>query len=88
MPPKGYVNVSTTLKIKDAEILRERITQLGFSSLHSFLKAIVRDERPDFTSMFTSKTELEKPKNGLTLPRIWWAGRDLNSRPSACQASS
>jgi len=86
MPPKGYVNIATSLKTEDAEILREKLAQLGFSSLHSLLKAIVRDETNAFTGKITSKTENEKPQNELVLPRKWWAGRDLNSRPSACQA--
>ena len=89
MPAKGYVNVATSLRVKDAYILRQKLAELGFSSLHSFLKTFINGEKTVFTSKLTSKTETEKPQNGLVLPNqadYWWAGRDLNSRPSACQA--
>ena len=92
MPPKGYVNVGTSMKIQDAEVLREKLAQLGFDSLRSLLRAIVSDETQALTGKLTSRTENESSKlNGGIIPKAgnahrWWAGRDLNSRPSACQA--
>ena len=60
MPPRGYENIGATLKIEDAEIVRQKLAQLGFASLHSLLKAILEDEIDTFTSKPTGKSKNEK----------------------------
>ena len=75
MPAKGYVNVATSLRVEDACILRHKLAELGFSSLHSFLKAFIKGERTVFTSKVTSKGVNEKAQNELILAKGDWAGR-------------
>ena len=70
MPPRGYVNFGTSMRIEDAEVLREKLAQLGFSSLHSLFEAILREEISMFTSKFTGKLENEKPQNELFSARM------------------
>jgi len=60
MPPKGYVNVGATLRIENAETLRQKLSLLGFGSLHNLLKAILEDEIDTFTSKPTGKSKNEK----------------------------
>ena len=75
MPAKGYVNVATSLRVEDACILRQKLAELGFSSLHSFLKAFIKGENTVFTSKVTSKGVNEKAQNELISAKRDWAGR-------------
>ena len=70
MPPRGYVNFGTSMKIEDAEILRQKLAQLGFGSLHSLLEAILEDEINTFTSKLTGKPGNEKPQNELVSAKM------------------
>ena len=70
MPERGYVNVATSLRIKDARILKLKLAESGFNSLHSFLKAFIRSEGEVFTSKLTSKPRNEKSQNELISARV------------------
>ncbi len=53
MPMPGYVNVATSLKAEEAQILKTKLAEEGFTSLHSFLRHVIQNGL--LTSNFTSK---------------------------------
>ena len=91
MPMPGYVNIATSLKAEEAKILKAKLNEAGFASVHAFLRYVAQNRF--LTSNFTSKSPENK---GLSLNALkdadashrglWWAGADSNHRPPLCES--